>query len=205
MRVLEEKKLYRLGAVRKVPVDIRIISATNKNLNEEVSSGRFRLDLFYRINMGYILIPPLRERPEDILPLALRFAQRASPRRGQKFGGFSPSAERFLLSLPWPGNIRQLKNAMERLVLMHISDQVDLVDLAFIRDSTQQEESMVRLPLPVDGELRLPEEGLNLDELNQRIIRMALEKHGGNRTRTAAYLGISRRVLEGRLKKLAGR
>jgi DNA-binding NtrC family response regulator len=204
LRVLEEKKLCRLGAVREVPVDIRIISATNKNLNGEVSSGRFRLDLFYRINMGYIRIPPLRERPEDILPLALRFARRASQRRGQMFGGFSPPAERFLLSFPWPGNVRQLKNAMERLVLMHVSDGVALEDLAFIGDGSRREESMVRLPVPVDDELRLPEEGLNLDELNQWIIRLALEKHRGNRTRTAAYLGISRRVLEGRLKKLSG-
>ena len=202
LRVLEEKKLCRLGAVKEVPVDIRIISATNKDLHREVEEKRFRLDLFYRVNMGHIRIPPLGERPEEILPLAFRFAERAARRRGQRFGGFTPAAERFLCSCPWPGNVRQLKNAMERLVLMQVSECADLEDLAFIRDSALREKPEPSAPVPGTGEFPLPEEGLDLEELNRRIIRMALEKHGGNRTRTAAYLGMSRRVLEGRLKKL---
>lgn len=200
LRVLEEKKLYRLGGVKEIPVDIRIISATNKDLEREVEANRFRLDLYYRVNMGHIRIPALRERKEDILPLAFRFAKRASLRRGQNFGGFTPDAERFLRSYPWPGNVRQLKNAMERLVLMQGADQADLDDLGFIRNGLSREKPW---PSPLtDGEFKLPEERLDLEGLNRRIIRMALEKHAGNRTRAAAYLGISRRVLEGRLKKL---
>ncbi|MCE5264028.1 MAG: sigma-54 dependent transcriptional regulator [Deltaproteobacteria bacterium] len=204
LRVLEEKKLNRLGSVREIPIDIRIISATNKNLEREVEAKRFRLDLFYRVNMGHIRIPPLRERAEDILPLAFRFAERAARRRGQKFGGFTPAAERFLLAYPWPGNVRQLKNAAERLVLMQVSERADLDDLAFIRDGALGEKREEGASVLGAGEFRLPEEGLDIEALNRRIIRMALEKHGGNRTRTAAYLGLSRRVLEGRLKKLTG-
>jgi two-component system response regulator AtoC len=202
LRVLEEKKLYRLGAIREIPVDIRIISATNKDLEREVDEKRFRLDLFYRVNMGHIRIPPLRERREDIPPLAFRFAERASRRRGQRFGGFTPAAERFLLSFSWPGNVRQLKNAMERLVLMQVSDCADLDDLAFIRDGAVREKQAAGAPVLGSGDFRLPEEGLDIEALNRKIIGLALERHGGNRTRTANYLGMSRRVLEGRLKKL---
>jgi DNA-binding NtrC family response regulator len=201
LRVLEERKLYRLGGIKEIPVDIRIISATNKDLEAEVAQKRFRLDLFYRLNMGHLMIPPLRERPEEILPLAMRFVERASRRRGQRFGGFTPAAERFLASFPWRGNVRQLKNAMERLVLMRPWEGVDVADLAFIRERQPAAETAA-MPLSPDSDLILPEEGLDLEALNRRIVRLALEKHGGNRTRTAQYLGMSRRVLEGRLQKL---
>ena len=184
-------------------MDIRIVSATNKDLEREVVEKRFRLDLFYRVNMGHIRIPPLRERQEDIPPLAFRFAQRASRRRGQKFGGFTPAAEKFLLSFPWPGNVRQLKNAMERLVLMQVSDCADVDDLAFIRDGAAVREKQASgTPVLGTGDFDLPEEGLDIEAFNQKIIRKVLERHRGNRTRTANYLGMSRRVLEGRLKKL---
>lgn len=203
LRVLEEKRLYRLGGIKEIPVDIRIVSATNKELEREVKAKRFRLDLYYRINMGRIRIPPLRERPEDILPLALRFAERASRRRGQRFGGFTPDAERLLASLPWPGNVRQLKNAIERLVLMHSWGTVDAEALAFAREGADPGGVVSGAGvLSAEGAFELPENGLDLEGLNRRIVAKALAKHGGNRTRTAAYLGISRRVLEGRLKKL---
>jgi two-component system, NtrC family, response regulator AtoC len=203
LRVLEEKKIYRLGGVKEIPVDIRIISATNKELEREVEAKRFRLDLYYRINMGHIRIPPLRERREGILPLAHRFLERASRRRGQTFGGFTPEAERFLTSFPWPGNVRQLKNVMERLALMHSWEVVEMKDLAFIRDGAPvRSEGSCGGTLLDGGDFGLPEGGLDIEALNRRIVEKALEKNGGNRTRTAAYLGISRRVLEGRLKKL---
>jgi transcriptional regulator with PAS, ATPase and Fis domain len=202
LRVVEEKRLYRLGGVRDIPVDVRIISATNKDLEQEVAARRFRLDLFYRLNMGHIRIPPLRQRKEDILPLALGFAQRASKRRGQPFGGFTAAAERFLLSFPWPGNVRQLRNAMERLVLMGVVDRADAQDLAFIGDGPGgAERQPAGRSVLTEGPFDLPTERLDLEGLNQRIIGLALSKHGGNLTRTAAYLGLSRRVLEGRLKK----
>jgi transcriptional regulator with PAS, ATPase and Fis domain len=202
LRVLEDKKLYRLGGIREIPVDIRIISATNKDLTAEVTDRRFRLDLFYRVNMGHIVIPPLRERREDIFPLALRFAEKASHRRGQVFGGFTPAAQDFLVSFSWPGNVRQLKNVVERLVLMHPCGVIDGKDIGTIREIASEAEPQKPEPLPGDPAFFLPEGRLDLEALNRRIITLALEKHGGNRTRTAAYLGLSRRVLEGRLKKM---
>jgi DNA-binding NtrC family response regulator len=203
LRVLEERKFYRLGGVKEVPVDVRFISATNKDLLEEVKAGRFRQDLFYRINIGVIGIPPLRERKEDILPLALRFINRAAARHGRKFGRFTRPAEEFLNSLPWPGNVRQLKNAMERLALLGPWDQVDAADLLFIRDSASSDGALLQAS-PVLGrdEFSLPEEALDLEKLDRAIITRALQKNKGNQTLTAQYLRISRRVLQGKLKRL---
>ena len=203
LRVLEEKKLFRLGGVKEVPVDIRIISAANKDLNQEVAEDRFRLDLYYRINMGTIRIPPLREREEDILPLAHRFIKRAFARKGKKFNRFTPSAERFLVSFPWPGNVRQLKNAMERLAFMRPLDRVGVEDLSFLKGLTPASDfTLSAQPVLGSDDFDLPENELDLEDFNRQIIKKALEKNHGNQTQTAQYLGISRRVLQGRLKKM---
>jgi DNA-binding NtrC family response regulator len=207
LRVLEQKNLYRLGGVKEVPVDIRIICASNKDLRREVARKRFRLDLFYRINTGTIHIPPLRERSDDILPLALRFINRSFKRRGKFFAGFSPAAERFMLRFSWPGNVRQLKNAMERLALMRSAGQIQVEDLAFVQDLEPEEwdeEAVAISGKPVMGrdDFELPESGLDLAALDRWILEKALERCLGNQTRCAQYLGISRRVLQGRLKKM---
>ena len=203
LRVLEEKRFYRLGGVKEIPVDVRFISATNKDLSKEIEAKRFRLDLLYSINMGTIRIHPLRERQEDIMPLALRFVGRATAQRGKRFGRFTPAAEEFLKSLPWPGNVRQLKNSMERLALLGPLDQVDVSDLSFIGDSSSKGDSTLEaIPILGRDAFDLPGEGLDLIKLNEQVLRKALEKCRANQTLTAKYLGISRRVLQGRLKKL---
>jgi two-component system response regulator AtoC len=203
LRVLEEKRLYRLGGVEEVPVDIRFISATNEDLNQKVAEKRFRLDLFYRVNTGTIVIPPLRDRKEDILPLALRFIKRSFARKGKRFDRFSPAAERFLVSLPWPGNVRQLKNAMERLALLRSGNQVDVEDLSFIKKLIPPNDFTLNANAVLGRDnFDLPEDKMDIDNLNRQIIKMALEKNNGNQTRTAQYLGISRRVLQGRLRKM---
>jgi len=203
LRVLEEKTFYRLGGVKEIPTDIRIICATNKDVNQEVAKNRFRLDLFYRINMGTIRIPPLRERRDDILPLAQRFINRAYVRKGKKFDQFTPPAENLLLSSPWPGNVRQLKNAMEHVALTVPLDTVDTGDLSFINKPDFPDDSTTgaRPVLGHEG-FELPEEKLDLEDLNRQIIKKAYDNNQGNQTRTAQYLGISRRVLQGRLKKM---
>jgi DNA-binding NtrC family response regulator len=202
LRVLEEKRLYRVGGVTEIPVDIRVISATNKDLEREVAENRFRLDLFYRINTGRIEIPPLRQRKDDILPLALKFAERAYARHGRRFSGFTPKAERFLLSFEWPGNVRQVKNVMERLALLLPDDRVDHRDLSSIADLQMTRSAPSFEPHALDDrDFELPAGGLDLESLISRIIAKALERHQGNQTNTALYLGISRRVLQGRLKK----
>jgi two-component system response regulator AtoC len=202
LRVLEEGKLYRLGGVKEIPLDVRFISATNKDLVEEIEAKRFRSDLYFRINIGSIQIPPLRERKEDILPLAYRFARKSAGRTGKIFERFTHSAEEFLVSFPWPGNVRQLKNAMERLGLLGPWHEVCAQDLSFIKDSNFAGLSNTEIKNILGrGDFELPPDRLDLENLTDQIIRQALQRHGGNQTRTAQYLGISRRVLQGRLKR----
>lgn len=203
LRVLEEKRFYRVGGVKEVPVDVRIICATNKEISQEVAEKRFRPDLFFRINMGTIRIPPLRKRRDDILPLSQRFIKRACARRGKFFGRFTPAAEELLLSFSWPGNVRQLKNAMEHVALTGVLDRVDADDLSVISkpNFTNNDAPGVK-PVLAHDNFELPEDRLYLENLNQQIIKKALERNLGNQTRTAQYLGISRRVLQGRLKKM---
>jgi DNA-binding NtrC family response regulator len=205
LRVLEEKRFYRLGGVKEIPVDVRVISATNKDLGGEVAARRFRQDLYYRINAGVIRIPPLRERREGIVPLAQHFGNRAASRRGKRFGEFTPAAERFLTEFPWPGNVRQLKNLMERLALLGPWDGVGPEDLSPLLDGRSDglPNPEGRPVLGLDA-FALPLEALDLERLNEEIIRKALERFGGNQTRAAQYLGLSRRVFQGRLKRLRG-
>jgi two-component system, NtrC family, response regulator AtoC len=203
LRVLEEKRFYRLGGVKEIPVDVRIISATNKDPREEVAARRFRQDLYYRINTGVIRIPPLRERREGIVPLAQHFVNRAASRGGKRFGEFTPRAERFLTTFPWPGNVRQLKNLMERLALLGPWDLVDAEDLSPLLDGRADDAPMPD-GRPVLGQdaFDLPLDALDLEKLNGEIVRSALLRFGGNQTRAAQYLGLSRRVLQGKMKKL---
>lgn len=203
LRALDDKKIYRIGGLKEIPLDVRVISATNKDLRQEVRQKRFRLDLYYRINMGVIRIPPLRRRSEDILPLANYFGKRASLRRGERFTGFTREAEQFLLTHPWPGNVRQLKNTMGRLALMPPPDRIDVRDLHFIDDP----DGMDNLPFDPTHTLgkehfTLPEKKLDLQALESSIIKMALKKHQGNKSKTADYLGISRKILYSRLKRM---
>ncbi|MGZ3604327.1 MAG: AAA-type ATPase lid domain-containing protein, partial [Thermodesulfobacteriota bacterium] len=184
-------------------VDVRFLSAANKNLSQAVSEKRFRLDLYYRISMGHVQIPPLRERKDEILPLAHRFITRMYMRKGKRFDRFSKSAEKFLNEFPWPGNVRQLKNAMEHLALMKADGRVDMKDLSFLRDLSPFDGIPLNRPFVLGRDhFELPAEGLDLEALNERIIRQTLDKKEGNQTRTAEYLGFSRRTLQGRLKRM---
>lgn len=203
LRILEDKTFYRLGGTTEKTVDIRVICATNKNLQQEVENKTFRLDLYYRISIGNIKIPPLRKRRDAILPFAHRFASRAFQRHGKQFQQFTSEAEDFLINFSWPGNVRQVKNAMERLALLKASGYIDLQDFAFFEAIPNADISPAAVSqngLSVD-EIVLPEHSLHLGELNRKIIALALEKFGGNQTRTAAFLGMTRRKLQGRVKK----
>ena len=203
LRVLEEKKLFRLGGVTEISVDVRVISATNKDLHTQVQKGLFRLDLFHRINMGFIRIPPLRERRDDILPLARHFIREAFARRDKQFDSFSEQAERLLQSFPWPGNVRQLKNTMERLSILTPNVCLDVEDVSFITEQQPDNEwNTETVPISVQKAFELPESGFDIEAFTSQIIREAFKKNGNNKTRTAKYLGISRRVLEGRLKNM---
>lgn len=198
LRVLEDGELERLGSSRTVQIDVRLISATNADLDAEVAAGRFRRDLLYRLNTVSLTVPPLRERRDDIVPMARAFLAR-SARRYQREGiGLTAEVERALLLYPWPGNVRELAHMMERAVLMAAGDQVRADELglgqggtgAGIVDSTGG-----------NGNGSTGIEGLTLDAAEELLVRRALERSGGNIQRAADALGLSRPALYRRLEK----
>ncbi len=197
LRFLEEKEFFPVGGTKKRQVDIRIIAATNKSLQLECQAGRFREDLYYRLNVAKITIPPLRERQVDILPLALFFMNGFNEKFGKNFRAISPAARQMLLAYPWRGNVRELRNAIERVVLMEEDQEILPAHLAFLGLAPPE----TNLQGQAAPGLKLPPGGVNLDELIKGLIMEALEASRGNRTRAAKLLGLTRPTLIYRLEK----
>jgi two-component system response regulator AtoC len=197
LRVLDECKLLRVGGLAPRPIDVRVISATNRDLDAEVARGGFRRDLLYRLNAMSIIIPPLRERPAEILPLARRFAHTFAARLGRPAPRLTERAIAALRAYAWPGNVRELRNVIERALVVSATDVIDLVDLP---------EDRMQAPAQVTFAARLAdhvaEEREAVAEERQRILE-ALEACGGNQTNAAKLLGIARRTLINKLDKLA--
>ena len=185
LRVLQEGEVRRLGSTQPIRVDVRIVTATNKRVDSLVAQGTLRDDLFYRLNVVRISIPPLRERPDDIIPLAQHFLEVYKKRAKKKIAGFAPDTAQAMLAHPWPGNVRELENAVERGVILCRSSSI-----------TAQELSL-GTPLPDTASDR----GITLKELERRHTLSALERHGGNQAETARELGIGRNTLWRRLKE----
>ncbi len=197
LRFLEEKEFFPVGGTKKRKVDIRIIAATNKSLELECRAGRFREDLYYRLNVAQITIPPLRERRVDIIPLTLFFMNSFNEKFGKNFCGVTNAAREMLLDYPWRGNVRELRNAIERVILMEDGQEIQPAHLTFL-GLTQPEN---RVQAAVAPGMQLPAAGLNLDGLIKGLIIQALKLNHGNRTRAAKFLGISRPTLIYRLEK----
>lgn len=195
LRVLEHKTLYRVGGSREISVDFRLICATNRSLKDCVQAGTFRSDLFYRINVGYIYVPPLRQRREDIVPLAEEFVQQACVESGHKLMMLDAYAKTRLLNYAWPGNIRELRNCLKRAVLIGNGDVIMSQDLMFEDSKTGETSNNLNDSFSFSN-------GMSLESIQRNIIEKALVMHKGNKSATARYLGISRRVLQGRLQKL---
>jgi len=197
LRVLEDHTICRVGGTKHTQIDVRVLAATNVTLDERVASGRFREDLFYRLNVAAIQIPPLRERQADIVPLARRFLSEFSRAFGKSMTGIAPGAETRLLDYPWRGNVRELRNAVERIVLLEDGDTLTEAHLRFLGGRQPE------LPLGQQrGEgYRLPPEGVVLEEVNRDLIRQALDLAGGNQVKAAKLLGLSRGTLRYRLEK----
>jgi len=185
LRALQEGEVRRLGSTQPIRVDVRIVTATNKRVDSLVVQGTLRDDLFYRLNVVRISIPPLRERPDDIIPLAQHFLVVYKKRAKKEIAGFAPDAAKAMLAHPWPGNVRELENAVERGVILCRSSSI-----------TAQELSL-GIPLPERGS----DHGITLKELERRHTLAALERHGGNQAETARELGIGRNTLWRRLKE----
>jgi DNA-binding NtrC family response regulator len=186
LRVLETGEFERVGSSRTLKVDVRVISATNADLQQEVAAGRFREDLLFRLNTVELALAPLRERREDIAPMAGQFLMQHSARYRKKLKGFAPAAMQALLSHTWPGNVRELDHAVERAVLMARNDEIHAEDLAL---RPPRESAHARI------------EDMSLEEVEALLIRKALARFGGNVTQAAQALGLSRSALYRRLQR----
>jgi len=195
LRVLEESTFMRLGGTKSIKVDVRLIAATNANLKQIVADGRFREDLFYRLNVMPLFIPPLRERQEDILPLALDLMKWFNQELKKNFVGFTPSAAELLVRYAWPGNIRELKNVIERTMILAPEGDIDA-------SSLPEEIRKTEAPLPTSSEDPFQEDPLvTLRELEEEYIQKVLAATGNNKTHAAKILGIHPTSLLRRLKK----
>jgi DNA-binding NtrC family response regulator len=186
LRVTQDGRFTRVGSNTELHTNARILAATNKNLDEEVKAGRFREDLFYRLNVVELNIPPLRERPEDILPLAEKFVAEFAKAKAR----FSSLVADCLKRYAWPGNVRELRNAMERAVLLATGELILPEHLP----------GKVRTPPGTEKTVE-PVEAERLGEIERNAIVLALRKHDFNRTETAKALGISRRALIYKLQR----
>jgi DNA-binding NtrC family response regulator len=193
LRVLQEREVRPLGANKAERVDVRVLAATNRQLDKRLKEGRFREDLFYRLNVIHLALPPLRERSEDVLPLAEHFLARSAQRAGKRLRGFKESAKKILLGYSWPGNVRELENVIERAVALAEGEIVTPEDLPpAMRDRKNQDRITTALA-----------QGLTLDELEREYIQRVLEAEGGNKTRAAQRLGLDRKTLYRKLDEYA--
>jgi DNA-binding NtrC family response regulator len=198
LRVLEEKEFYPLGGTRKRTVDIRIISACNRNLWEGTEKGKFRKDLFFRLATIRIDLPTLRERTEDILPLVQFCMEDFNDKYGKRFRRVSPEAERLLLTHSWPGNVRELRNTIERVILLENEDTILARHLHFLGLHASTE-----VPTAADIlRIEFPEQGIALEAIEKQIILEAYERCQRNKSKTARFLKMPRHILIYRLKKL---
>jgi len=192
LRVLQEREFEPVGGSRTIRVDTRIISATNRDLEDEIAAGRFREDLYYRLNVVAITVPPLRDRSVDIPLLADYFLKSYAKKNHRSIKGIQPRAMDILLRHSWPGNVRELENVIERAVIMARGDTVMPDNLPTALGDQHTE------PSPTEPVLA---SGRSLKEVEREMILKTLEVMGGNRTRTAKVLGISRRTLQLKLKE----
>jgi DNA-binding NtrC family response regulator len=189
LRVLEEKTFKRVGGLADIRVDVRVVAATNRDLEEEVRAGKFREDLFYRLQVMPVLLPPLRERRGDIPLLAAYYIDRFNREFRKKVRGLTPAATQLIEQYQWPGNVRELRNAIERAMLLVDRDRLEPDDFTTLTRSVAA------------TQFRLPPEGLNLEEVERQLLVQALERAEGNQTQAGQLLGINRDQVRYRIEK----
>ena len=190
LRVLQEHKFERVGGEKSIEVDVRVVAATNRNLEDEVKAGHFREDLFYRLNVVRIEMPSLRERMDDIPLLMHAFLREFNIENKKNIKGFDKASKAAMIKYSWPGNIRELKNAVESAVVMCTGDEIKMEDLPRALRS-QGEEKVITIPI-----------GITMDEAEKIIIQENLAANKGNKSRTADILGIGRKTLHRKLEEL---
>jgi len=196
LRLVEQKSFRRIGGLKDIQVDVRIVTATNKDLVKLKEEGKFREDLFYRINVASLKIPPLRERPDDILPLTKYFVQKYNEEFHKNFQNISKGVEDFLRNYGWPGNARELKNVIERAMILGDGDTLLMEHLPMEILGQASRQGGV-----IDG-IRMPLEGISLEKVEEALVKQALKMTNGNQTKAAKLLDISRDALRYRMQKI---
>jgi DNA-binding NtrC family response regulator len=189
LRFLEEKTFKRVGGLADIRVDVRVVAATNRDLEEEVKAGKFREDLFYRLQVMPIPLPPLRERRGDVPILAHYYIDRFNREFKKRVKGLSPAATTLLEQYQWPGNVRELRNAIERAMLLIDRDRLEPEDFTTLTRSVGP------------TQFRLPPDGVNLEDVERQLLTQALERAGGNQSHAAQLLGINRDQVRYRIEK----
>jgi transcriptional regulator with PAS, ATPase and Fis domain len=192
LRVLQEREFERLGSNKTTHIDVRVIAATNRDLRAALEDGTFREDLYYRLNVVPIEIPPLRERKEDIPYLARHFVEKLGPETGDRVLNISDAAIDRLVQYSWPGNVRELENVIERSMVMASGDKLEATDIRLDMNIRQRHST---------AEHGLPD-GMSLDEYETALIKNALKQADGNKSQTARLLGLTRNALRYRLTQM---
>jgi DNA-binding NtrC family response regulator len=209
LRAVEERVFEPVGSNRSLPMKARLIAASNRSLDQEAAAGRFRSDLYYRLNVINFTLPPLRHRPWTVAPLANHYIAEFCAKRGREVLSLHPAALRALEAYTWPGNIRELRNVIERAVALSAGREINLEDLspairtAESADSHTAEPAPLSIPVAVEVDARVKQPTLSATKEEAEVARIAqaLAKHGNNRLRAAAELGISRMTLYKKLRK----
>ncbi|MCI0360950.1 MAG: sigma 54-interacting transcriptional regulator [Planctomycetaceae bacterium] len=196
LRVLEGHSFERVGGSQQIKVDVRVIAATNKDLEKAVAENAFRRDLYFRLRVVEVFVPPLRKRPEDIVELANYFLDRFNGETGRKIRGFTPEALHLMQQYRWPGNVRELKNVIERAVVLARTDFIENDDLNLSSIAAATDSGELLAPAP-----KSTFEPLSLDEVERRHIHATLKATGWNKSRTAAILGVERSTLDRKIKR----
>ncbi len=202
LRVLEEGAFRRVGGLKDIPLDVRVLAASNRDLKAESEAGRFRLDLYYRLSIIQIDIPPLRERGDDVLLLSQHYIDTiGATLKRNKVTGLSSEVQEVFRKYYWPGNVRELRNVIERALIL---EDTDKITTEYLPGGLLAPSRLAQAPAADAASTRfaLPEEGISLDEAELSFVRQAIQRSGGNQTRAAELLGISRDQLRYRLKKL---
>jgi DNA-binding NtrC family response regulator len=205
LRVLQERKFYRLGGAKEIAVDVRVMASTNRNLEKLVEEGNFREDLFYRLNVARITLPPLRDRDEDIIMLATSFVQEFNKKFGKNITGFSPEAVDVMKNYYWKGNVRELKNVIERVVLLETNDVITKESIDFLKSGPSAKTTEAARTIELgDGQhyLKIAKSGVEMGNVLRDLIIQTLKITGGNQIKAAKLLGISRAKLRYRIEQL---
>ncbi|MFW5860431.1 MAG: sigma-54-dependent transcriptional regulator [Planctomycetota bacterium] len=199
LRVLQERRFRRVGGLQDQQVDVRVVAATNRDLRREVQAGRFRQDLYYRLRVVPIPVPPLRERPDDILPLADHLLAHLRCELGREGIAFASEAREAMRAYAWPGNVRELANAVERGIIAATGDQIVLEDLVLDEELLRPPSDAQPSTLP-EGAIVIPPGERNLERIEHTVIAAALDEAGGQKSKAADMLGINRTTLYNKLR-----